>query len=94
VRTQQKAAQEQIAKVVKTQDDSTMLRSPTPKPLTIDTPRPPSAKKGTYVASPSNQLLADQPTNDKKKGADDKEILADPSNPDKKPWISTDLDPK
>jgi hypothetical protein len=31
---------------------------------------------------------------DKKKGGDDKEILADPSNPDKKLWISTCLDAK
>jgi hypothetical protein len=31
---------------------------------------------------------------DKKKGADDKEILANPSNPDKKLQISIDLDPK
>jgi hypothetical protein len=30
----------------------------------------------------------------KKKGADDKEILADPSNPDKKLRISKDLSPK
>jgi hypothetical protein len=29
-----------------------------------------------------------------KKGADDKEILADPSNLDKKLWISTSLDAK
>jgi hypothetical protein len=31
---------------------------------------------------------------DKKKGADDKEILADPSNLDKKLWSCTNLDPK
>jgi hypothetical protein len=31
---------------------------------------------------------------DDKKGVDDKEILADPSNQDKKLWISTGLDPK
>jgi hypothetical protein len=31
---------------------------------------------------------------DKKKGADDKEILIDPSNPDKKLWISIGIDSK
>jgi hypothetical protein len=32
--------------------------------------------------------------NDKKKGADDKEVPVDPSNPDKKLQISTWLNPK
>jgi hypothetical protein len=63
-----------------------------PKPLTISSPRSPSAKKGIYVASPSNQQPVDQLTDDNKKGVDDKEILADPSNLDKKLRISTDLD--
>jgi hypothetical protein len=31
---------------------------------------------------------------DKKKGADDKEVLVDSSNPNKKFWISTDLEVK
>jgi hypothetical protein len=55
----EKAAQEQAAKVVKTLGGSTSLRSSTPKPLTIGTPRPPSAKKGTYAASPSTQQPID-----------------------------------
>jgi hypothetical protein len=93
-RFDEKAVQEQVAKVVKMQGGSTPLRSPATKPLTVGTPWPPSAKKGTYVASPSNQQLTDQPVDDKKKGADDKEILADPSNPDKKLRISTCLDAK
>jgi hypothetical protein len=79
-----KPAQEQAAKVAKAQDGSTPLKSQMPKPLTIGTPRPPSAKKGTYAASASNQLPIDQSGDDKKKGADDNEILADLSNPDKK----------
>jgi hypothetical protein len=54
-----------------------------PKPLTIDTPQPPSSKKGTYVASASNQPPVDQYADDKK-GADDKEVLVDPSKLDKK----------
>jgi hypothetical protein len=32
--------------------------------------------------------------NDKKKGADDKEVMVDPSNLDKKLRISTGLNPK
>jgi hypothetical protein len=35
-------------------------------PLTIGTPRPPSVKKGTYVALASNQPPADQQADDKK----------------------------
>jgi hypothetical protein len=50
-----KAAQEQAAKVAKTKGGSTPLRSPAPKPPTVGTPLPPSAKKDTYVASSSNQ---------------------------------------
>jgi hypothetical protein len=90
----EKVAQEQSAKVAKTQSDSTPLRSSTPKPPIVGTPRPPSAKKGAYSASPSTQHPGDQPVGDKKKGADDKEILADPSNLDKKLWSCTNLDPK
>jgi hypothetical protein len=85
----EKAVQEQAAKVAKTEGGSNSLRSSMSKPLIIDSPRPPSAKKGTYTASPSTQQPANQPADDTKKGADDKEILADPSNPDKKLRIST-----
>jgi hypothetical protein len=51
-------------------------------------------KEGIYVASTSTQQPADQAADDKKKGADNKEILDDPSNPDKKLQISTCLDAK
>jgi hypothetical protein len=80
----EKKAQEQAAKVVKTQGGSTPLRSPAPEPLTIGIPRPPSTKKDTYVASTSNQLPTDQPTDDKNKGVSDKEVPVDPSNLNKK----------
>jgi hypothetical protein len=80
--------------VAKTHDDSTLFKLPAAKPLTIGTPRPPSAKKGTYGASVSNQPPADQLADDKKKGADDKEVPVDPSNPDKKLQISTCLEDK
>jgi hypothetical protein len=48
-------AHEQVAKIAKMHGGSTMFKSPAPKPLTIDSPRPPSAKKGAYGASTSNQ---------------------------------------
>jgi hypothetical protein len=47
-----------------------------------------------YDASASNQQLADHPVDVKKQEADDKEVLVDPSNPDKKLWISTGLGAK
>jgi hypothetical protein len=62
--------------------------------LAISTPRPPSAKKGIYGASTSNQPPADQQADDKKKGADDKKVPVVPSNLDKKLWISTGLEAK
>jgi hypothetical protein len=93
-RFSEKATLEQAAKVAKMHGGSTPLESPMPKPLTIGTPRPPSAKKGTYVVSMSNQLPTDQHADDKKKGADDKEVPVDPINPDKKLQISTCLEVK
>jgi hypothetical protein len=74
--------------------NSTLFKSPAPKPLSIGTPRPPSAKKGTYCASASNQPPVHQHTDDKKKGTDNKEVPVDPNNPDKKLCISTGLEAK
>jgi hypothetical protein len=51
----EKAAQEQVAKVAKTQGSSTLLKSLAPKPLIASSPQPPSSKKGTCVTSTSNQ---------------------------------------
>jgi hypothetical protein len=48
------AAQKQLAKVAKTQGSNTLLKASMPKPPIVSTPRPPSTKKGTYAASPSN----------------------------------------
>jgi hypothetical protein len=80
--------------MAKTFGGGTLFRSLAPKPQTTDTPRPPSAKKGTLVALGSNQPPADQRANDKKKGAIDKEVPADPSNPEKKLCISIGLEAK
>jgi hypothetical protein len=84
----EKVAQEQAAKVAKMHGGSTLLKSPM-----INSPRPSSAKKGTYGASTSKERSADQSA-DEKKEADDKEVPVDPSNPEKKQHISTDLQAK
>jgi hypothetical protein len=89
----EKAAQEQAAKIAKTHDCSTSFRSSTPKPLAINSPRPPLAKKGTYGTSVSNQQPTDQSTDLKKEDAD-KEVLADLNDSEKKFWVSISLDPK
>jgi hypothetical protein len=60
----------------------------------IDSPRPPSAKKDAYGASASNQQPADQSVDPKKKEVVDKEVPANLSDPEKKSWVSTGLDPK
>jgi hypothetical protein len=68
--------------VAKAHGGSNPFKSLEPKPLIIGSPRPPSAKKGTYGASTSYQPPADLQVDDKKKEADDKEVPVDPSNPD------------
>jgi hypothetical protein len=65
-----------------------------PKPSMIHSPRPPSAKKGAYGASASNQHLIDQLADLKKKEATDKEVSANLNDPEKKFWVNTCLDPK
>jgi hypothetical protein len=64
-----------------------------PKPSISGTPRTSFAKNGAYAASPSTRHPTDQLA-DNKKEVDDKEVLVDPSNPDKKLRISTDLEAK
>jgi hypothetical protein len=86
-----KIAQEQSAKI---QGDSTLLKTSASKPLIGGTPRAPLQTKGTYVASTSTLLPTNQ-EEDKQKGtvvAEDKEVLVDPSNPNKKLWINTNLE--
>jgi hypothetical protein len=51
----EKATQEHASKIAKTHGGSTSFKSRAPKPLTINSPRPPSAKKGAYGTSASNQ---------------------------------------
>jgi hypothetical protein len=73
------ATEEQIAKVAKMPGGNTQSKPPMPKPPTNGTSRPSSAKKGTHVASGSNQPPADLQADDKKKGATNKEVLANPN---------------
>jgi hypothetical protein len=51
----EKVAQDQAANVVKTHSGSTSFKLLAPRPPTIGSPRPLSAKKGAYGASVSNQ---------------------------------------
>jgi hypothetical protein len=46
------------------------------------------------MSSTSNQSIVDQPMDDKKKGATDKEVLVDPDDTDKKLCLSMELDVK
>jgi hypothetical protein len=59
--------------MAKTQGGSTTLKTSAPKPPITSTSKPPSAKRGTNVASASDQQLVNQPADNKKKGVDDKE---------------------
>jgi hypothetical protein len=90
-RFDKKVAQDQAAKVAKTHGGSASFKLPIPKPLTIGSSRPLSAKKGAYDASASNQQPVDQQADGKKKEANNKEVPIDPTNPDKKLRISTSL---
>jgi hypothetical protein len=89
----EKAAQEHAAKIAKTHGSSTSFKSPAPKPLAINSPRPPSVKKGLYGASASKQQPTDQSV-DLKKEAADKKVPTDLSDPKRKFRVSTSLDPK
>jgi hypothetical protein len=90
----EKEAQELAAKVAKTHGGSTPVRTAAPKALAGGTLQPPAEKKSTFMGFTSNQHTADQPTDDKKKGASDKEVTVDPNNTDKKLRLSTELDDK
>jgi hypothetical protein len=92
-----KTAQEQSTKVAKTQGDNTPHKTSVPKPPIDGSPQAPSAKKGTYVTSTSTQQPTDQEVNNRQKGttvAEDKKVVVDPSNSDKKLRISRNIKPK
>jgi hypothetical protein len=92
-----KAAQDQATKAAKTQGGSAPCKTSVLKPPTNNTLWAPSVPKGTYVASTSISPSTDQKADDKLKGTmvvEDKEVLVDPSNLDKKLQIDSNLDPK
>jgi hypothetical protein len=82
------------AKVAKAHEGSTLVITVAPKPPASSTLRPPTEKKSTFMGSTSNQPIVDQPVDDKKKGAVDKEVLVDPNDTNKKLHLSTKLDVK
>jgi hypothetical protein len=77
--------------MAKTHGGSTLARMAMPRPAVRSTPQSPIVKKGTLVASTSNQPANDQLVADEKRGATDKEILVDPNDADKKLHVSTEL---
>jgi hypothetical protein len=89
-----KEAQDLAVKMDKIQQGNTPSRIVTPGSAAGGTSRPVTSMKGITVASPSNQLAANQLAAEDKKGATDKEVAVDPNNTDKKLRISTELDAK
>jgi hypothetical protein len=92
-RFDEKEAQELAVKVAKAHGGSTPIRT-SPKPPAAGTHQPPAEKKSTFVGSTSNQPIADQPVDDKKKGAADKEVAIDPNDTNKKLRLGTELEAK
>jgi hypothetical protein len=81
-------------KVAKAHGGSTPIRTVAPKPPVAGTHRPPVEKKSTFMGSTSNQPIPDQPVDDKKKGAVDKEVAVDPDDSNKKLRLGTELEAK
>jgi hypothetical protein len=93
-RLSEKEAWELAMKVAKAHRGSTPIKTEAPKPSTADTHRPPTKKKSTFMGSTSNQPIADQSVDDKKKGAADKEVAVNPDDTNKKLHLSTKLEAK
>jgi hypothetical protein len=90
----EKEAHELAAKVAKVHGGSTPIRTAASKPPAADTHRPPVEKKSTFMDSMSNQPIVDQPVDDKKNGAVDKEVAIDPDDTNKKLRLNTELEAK
>jgi hypothetical protein len=83
--------------LAKTKSGNTPSKASAPRPPTGNNPQVPLASKGTNIASSSTLAPTDQKANNKLKGTmgvEDKEVPFDPSNPDNKLQISSNLDPK
>jgi hypothetical protein len=91
------ATQEQAAKVAKTKGGTTPIKPSVSKPPIGNTSRAPPASNVTNIALDPTPSPTDRKADNKLKetmGIEDKEVLVDPSNPDKKLWISDNLHPK
>jgi hypothetical protein len=96
-RFSEKEAQEKATKVAKMKGGSTPSKLSVSKPSIDNSPWIPPASKGTTIALASTPVPTDQKADNKLKGTleiEDKEVVVDPSNSDKKLWISNNLDPK
>jgi hypothetical protein len=94
---EEKAAQEQAAKAAKVKGGSMPSKTSASKPPIGNSPRLLPSSKGTNIALGSTPALVDQKADNKLKGTmetKDKQVIVDPSNPDKKLWISDNLNPK
>jgi hypothetical protein len=83
--------------VAKTKGGHTRSKPSTSKSPTGNTPHAPPASKGTNITLGSTLSPADQKADNKLKGivgTEDKEVLVDPNNSDKKLRVSLNLDPK
>jgi hypothetical protein len=96
-----KPVQDQVAKVPKIQGGSAPRKTSVPKTptyVTSWTSAGITAQTGIHVASASTQPPTDQKVDNKKKGIveeeDNKEVLVDPNDPDKKFKVSSKLYPK
>jgi hypothetical protein len=90
----EKEAQNLAAKVAKMHGGGTPARMVMTKPLAGDTLKTHATKKSTTVTLTSTQRATDQPMADERKGAAYKEIQVEPSDADKKLYISTELEVK
>jgi hypothetical protein len=93
----EKAAQEQATKATKIKGGSTPSKISASKTLISNSPRIPRASKGANIASVSIPAPTDQKVDNKLKGTletEDKQVAVNPNNPDKKLWISDNLEPK
>jgi hypothetical protein len=90
----EKEAQNLAAKVAKMHGGGTPARMVMTKPLVGDTLKTHATKKSMTVTPTSTQRATDQPMADERKGAAYKEIQVEPSDADKKLYISTELEVK
>jgi hypothetical protein len=93
----EKTAQGQATKAAKTKGGGTPSKISASNPPITNSTRIPPASKDTNVASVSSQVLTNHKVDNKLKGTleiEDKHVVVDPNNPDKKLQISENLNRK